>query len=58
MIWTGLTAYMDMRNAYATLVIKPEEKIPLGRTMCCLEDNIKTGCASVGWVEFTQDCVQ
>jgi hypothetical protein len=37
-----------MRNAYRTLVGKPEGKKPLGRPRCRWADNIKTDLREIG----------
>jgi hypothetical protein len=52
-----------MRNAYNTLVGKPEGKRPLGRPRCRWEDNVRIDLREVGWkgVDWTnlaQDIVQ
>jgi hypothetical protein len=39
----------ERRGAYRVLIRKPEEKRPLGRHRCRLEDNIKLGLQEVGW---------
>jgi hypothetical protein len=51
------------RNAYKTLVRKPEGKSPHGRPRCRWVDNIKMdlreiGWDGVGWIELAQDRVQ
>jgi hypothetical protein len=48
------------RNAYRTLVGKPEGKRPLGRPRCRWVDNIKidlreTGWNGMDWIDLTQD---
>jgi hypothetical protein len=50
MRWSGhVTRIGAMRNAYSTLVGKPEGKNRLvGRSSCRWEDNIKTGPREVG----------
>jgi hypothetical protein len=39
----------EKRNAYRTLVGKPEGKRPLGRPRCRLVDNIKIDIREIGW---------
>jgi hypothetical protein len=39
----------EMRNAYRILVIKPEEKRPLGRPRRRWVDNIKIDLREIGW---------
>jgi hypothetical protein len=39
----------QMRNAYSTLVGKPERKKPLGRRRSRWEDNIKMDLREIGW---------
>jgi hypothetical protein len=42
MRWTGNVGGMwDKGNAYRVTVVKPEGKIPLGRSRCRRMDNIK-----------------
>jgi hypothetical protein len=53
----------DMRNAYVSLIGKPEGKTPLGRTRCIWEDNIKKdleelGCEGAVWIQLAQNKVQ
>jgi hypothetical protein len=38
-----------MRNAYKTLVAKPEGKSPLGRPERRWEDNIEMGVTGIAW---------
>jgi hypothetical protein len=50
----------DSRGVYRVLVGKPEEKKPLGRPRCRLEDNIKMDFQEVGregmdWIGLAQD---
>jgi hypothetical protein len=42
----------EMRNAYSSLVGKPEEKRPLGRPRLRWEDNTRIG---MDWIRLTQD---
>jgi len=50
MRWAGHVARVgERRGAYRVLVGKPEGKIPLGRSRCRLEDNIKMDLQEVGW---------
>jgi hypothetical protein len=50
MRWAGCVAHMgEKRNAYRTLVGKPEGKRPLGRPRRRWEDNIKMDLRSTGW---------
>jgi hypothetical protein len=39
----------EMRNAYKTLVGKPERKRPFGRPRRRWEDNIKADLKEIGW---------
>jgi hypothetical protein len=39
----------EKRNAYRTLVGKPEGKRPLGRPRCRWDDNIKMDLREIGW---------
>jgi hypothetical protein len=39
----------EKRNAYRTLVGKPEGKRPLGRQRCRWVDNIKIDLREMGW---------
>jgi hypothetical protein len=39
----------EMINAYTILIRMPEGKIPLGRTWCRLEDNIKIYLRKIKW---------
>jgi hypothetical protein len=53
----------EIRNAYKTLVAKPDKKKPLGRPRCRRKDNNKIdlkeiGCMSVEWIQLAQDMVQ
>jgi hypothetical protein len=51
MRWAGHVARMrETRNAYRTLVGKPEEKRPLGRPRRRGVDNIK-----MDWIDLSQD---
>jgi hypothetical protein len=47
----------EVRNAYGTLVGKPEGKRPLGRPARRREDNIRmeTGWEGVDWIHLAQD---
>jgi hypothetical protein len=60
--WAGYAeSIVKMRNAYKTLVGKPEGKRPLGRPRSKREDNIrmdntKTGCGTVDWLHLTDSC--
>ena len=50
----------DRRVVYRVLVGKPKGKIPLGRSRCRWEDNIKmnlreVGCGGMDWIELAQD---
>jgi hypothetical protein len=50
----------ETRNAYRTLVGKPEGKRPLGKTKARLVDNIKmdlgeTGWDGMVWIDLAQD---
>jgi hypothetical protein len=50
MRWAGHTARMrEKRNAYRTLVGKPERKRPLGRPRRRWVDNIKMDLRGTGW---------
>jgi hypothetical protein len=50
MRWAGHVAPMgEMRNAYKILIVKPEGKRPLGRSVCRLEDNIRMDLRGRGW---------
>jgi hypothetical protein len=40
---------VEMRNAYSTLVGKPEGKRPLGRPRCRWEDNIRINPKEIEW---------
>jgi hypothetical protein len=59
--WAGHVARMwERRGVYRVLVVKPEEKRPLGRTRSRWEDNIKMDLQQVGygcmdWIELAQD---
>jgi hypothetical protein len=51
---------MRWRNAYRTLVGKPERKRPFGRLICRWVDNIRmdlreTGLDSVDWIHMAQN---
>jgi hypothetical protein len=53
----------EKRNAYTTLVGKPEGKRPLGKPRRRWEDNIKMNLREVGWegmdwIDLTQDTDQ
>jgi len=53
------TLVRDMRNTDRILVGKPEGKIPLGKSRCRWEDNIKIdlkdiGCADVVLIHLTR----
>jgi hypothetical protein len=46
------------RNAHRILVVKPEDKKPLGRPRCRWVDNIKMdlreiGCVVMDWIDLT-----
>jgi hypothetical protein len=45
----------EKRNAYMTLVEKPEGKRPLGRPKCRWVDNIKMNLREIGW--GAMDCI-
>jgi hypothetical protein len=50
----------EKRNTYRLLVVKPEDKRPLGRPRHWWEDNIKIdlgelGFGDVDWVDLAQD---
>ena len=50
----------ERRGAYRVLVVKPEEKRPLGRPRHRWEDNIKMDLREVGWegihsIDLAQD---
>jgi hypothetical protein len=50
MRWAGHVARMgEKRNAYRTLVGKPEGKRPLGRPRCSWENNIKVDLRKIRW---------
>jgi ribosome biogenesis protein Tsr3 len=50
MRWAGHVGRIgETRNAYRILVIKPEEKRPLGRQERSLVDNIKMSLIEIGW---------
>jgi hypothetical protein len=50
MSWTGHVARIGAkRNAYGTLVIKPEGKRTLGRPRRRWVDNIKLDLREIGW---------
>jgi len=53
MIRTGMgvscSTYAVMRGMYRVLVKKPDGKIPLGRSRCRREDNIKLDLQEVEW---------
>jgi hypothetical protein len=50
MRWAGHVACMGKkRNAYVSLVERPEGKRPPGRSRCRWEDNIKIGLGEIGW---------
>ena len=61
MRWAGHVAGMgEGRRVYRTYVWKPERKIPLGRSRCRWEDNIKMDFQEIGlgnmeWIELAQD---
>jgi hypothetical protein len=61
MIWAGHVARMgEKRNAYRTLVGKPEGKRPLGRPRRRLVDNIEIDvreivCVGMDSINLTQD---
>jgi hypothetical protein len=49
MRWVGHVAYMgEMRNAYKSLVIRPEEMRSLGRPRCRWVDKIIMGLREIG----------
>jgi hypothetical protein len=39
----------EKRNAYRTLVVKPEGKKPLGRLRCRWVDSLKLDLREIGW---------
>jgi len=43
----------ERRGVYSVLVVKPEAKRPLRRSMGRWEDNIKTDLQEVGWGAWT-----
>jgi hypothetical protein len=45
----------ENRNAYRTLVGKPERKRPLGRQRCRRVDSVKIGWDGMGWIDLAQD---
>jgi hypothetical protein len=49
MRWAGHVARMGKRNAYRTLVGKPEGKRPLGRPRCRWVDNSNVDLRERGW---------
>jgi hypothetical protein len=50
LMWLGHVACMgEMRNAYSTLVTKPEGRRPLRRPRHRWEDNIGMDLQEVGW---------
>jgi hypothetical protein len=54
------STYGEGRGVDRVLVRKPEEKRPLGRPRCRLEDNIKmelqeVGCGGMDWIGLAQD---
>jgi hypothetical protein len=59
--WAGHIARMgEMRNAYSILVVKPEEKRPLGRPRRRQEDNIITDLREISlevvyWIHLAQN---
>jgi hypothetical protein len=56
MRWAGhITRMVEVRNAYKSLVGKPEWKLPLGRPVSRWEDNIRMDLMEIGWegVEWT-----
>jgi len=61
MQWAGHVARRgESRGVYMVLVVKPEQKRPLGRPRSRWEDSIKLGiqkvdCESVDWLELAQD---
>ena len=61
MRWAGHVEHMEeMRGLYRVLVVKSEEKRPLGRHRHIWEDNIKidvqqVGCGGVDWIGVAQD---
>jgi hypothetical protein len=60
MRWAGHVARMGEKNAYRTLVGKPEGKRPLERPRRGWEDNIKMGLREIGWsgmywIDLAQD---
>jgi hypothetical protein len=53
----------EKKVAYRVLVVKPEEKRPLGRRRCRLEDNIKLDIREIewggmNWIRLAQDMMQ
>jgi len=61
MRWVGHVACIgEIRGVYRVLVVKPEEKRPLGRPRHRWEDYIKmdlqeVGCGGMDWIELAQD---
>jgi hypothetical protein len=59
--WTGQVAHMgEKRNAYRSLVGKPERKRPLGQPKHRQKDNIKLDVKDIGrecvnWIHLAQD---
>jgi hypothetical protein len=54
--WAGHATHMgDMRNAYSSLILKPEWKRQLRRLWHIWEDNIRMDLREIGW-EGT-DCI-
>ena len=52
--------YGERKGAYRILVVKPEERRPLGRRRRRWEGNIKmdiqeVGCEVVDWIDLAQD---
>jgi hypothetical protein len=50
----------EKRNAYRTLVGKPDGKKPLGRPRCRWADNVKLdlkeiGCSCMDWIDLAED---
>jgi hypothetical protein len=50
----------ERKGVYRVLVVKPEDKRPLGRPRRRCEDNIKmdlqeVGCGCMVWIELAQD---
>jgi hypothetical protein len=44
--------YVEKRNVYRTLIVKPEEKWLLGRPRSRWVDNIKMDIKEIGWEDM------